>query len=107
MRKNIVDILKGKFLINEDAFKNWKFIIFLSLLALIMISSAHSADKKVHKIAQINNEVKELRSEFVAVRSNLMKIKMESKVVNQLEKKGLKPSENPPFKIVIKSKTPQ
>lgn len=107
MRKSIIDILKGKFLINEDAFKNWKFIIFLSILALIMISSAHSADKKVHKIAQINNEVKELRSEFVAIRSSLMKVKMESKVVNQLSKKGLKPSENPPLKIIIKSKSPQ
>lgn len=72
-----------------------------------MISSAHSADKKVHRIAQINNDVKELRSEFSDVRSNLMKVKMESKVVNQLIKKGLKPSKNPPYKIIIKSKTPE
>lgn len=66
-----------------------------------MISSAHSADRKVHEIAKINNEVKELRSEFVDVRSKLMKVKMESKVVLQMEAKGLKPSENPPQKIII------
>ncbi len=103
MRKSIYDILRGKFLINEDALKNWKFIIFLSVLALIMISSAHSADRKVHEIAKLNNEVKELRSEFVDMRSKLMKVKMESKVVAQMEKKGLKPSTNPPHKIKIKS----
>jgi len=101
MKSKIYDILKGKFLINEDAFKNWKFIIFLSVLALIMISSAHSAEKKVHQIAKLNNEVKELRSEFVDIRSKLMKVKMESKVVVQMEKKGLKPSTKPPHKILI------
>lgn len=101
MKAGIYHILKGRFLISDDAFKNWKFIIFLSLLAIVMISSAHSADRKVHKIAKINNEVKELRSEFVDVRSKLMKVKMESKVVLQMEAKGLKPSENPPQKIII------
>lgn len=103
MKNKIYDILKGTFLINEGAFRNWKFIIFLSLLALIMISSAHSADRKVHQIAKLNNEVKELRSEFVDVRSRLMKVKMESKVVAQMEKKGLKPSTKPPHKIKIVS----
>ncbi len=101
MKAGIYHILKGRFLISDDAFKNWKFIIFLSLLAIVMISSAHSADRKVHKIAKINNEVKELRSEFVDVRSRLMKVKMESKVVAQMQAKGLKPSENPPQKIII------
>lgn len=88
-------------MISEDAFKNWKFIIFLSALALIMISSSHSAERKVHEIAKINTQVKELRSEFVDVRSMLMKVKMESKVIASLESQGLKPSSNPPQKIRI------
>jgi hypothetical protein len=105
MRKGVYDILKGKFLINEGALNSWKFIIVLSGLALIMISSAHSADRKVHRLAKINNEVKELRSEFVDTRSKLMKKRMESRVVAQAEKRGLKPSENPPQKIVITNQT--
>ena len=60
MKKNFYNILKGKFLVSDDAFRNWRFIIFLSALALIMIASSHRADKKVHRIAQLNNEVKEL-----------------------------------------------
>lgn len=103
MKKGIYHFLKGRFLVSDDAFGNWKFIIFLSVLALVMISSAHRADRKVHEIARINNEVKELRSEFVDVRSSLMKVKMESKVMAMMEKKGLKPSSNPPQKIKIKS----
>ncbi len=103
-KKKLYNIVKGKFLVSEDAFKNWIFILFLSLLALIMISSAHSADRKVHKIAKLNIEVKELRSEFVDVRSKLMKVKMESRVVAEMSKRGIQPSATPPYKIVIENK---
>ncbi len=103
-KQQIYDILKGKFLVDEDAFKNWMFILFLTFLALIMISSSHSVDRKVQKIAKLNRQKKELRSEFVATRSDLMKLKMESSVVKQLENKGLIVSAEPPIKIKITSR---
>ncbi len=104
MKKKFYNILKGKFLISDDAFKNWRFIIFLSGLALVMIASSHRADKKVHRIAQLNNEVKEIKSEYVDVRMILMQVKMESKIIAAMEKQGLSPSETPPQKIVIITK---
>ena len=101
MKDNIYHILKGKFLVSEDALKNWKFIIFLSLLALIMIASSHSADKKVHRIAALNNQVKELKSEYVDVRMKLMRAKMESRIIRAMAPRGLAPSTTPPIKIQI------
>jgi hypothetical protein len=104
MRQNILNIIKGKFLVNDDAMKNWRFIIFLSFLALIMIASSHSADKKVHRIAQLSNEVKELKSEYVDVRMKLMQSRMESKIIKAMAMRGLAPSETPPQKIKIVNK---
>ena len=89
---------------SDDAFKNWRFIIFLSFLALIMIASSHSVDTKVHKIAQLNNKVKELKSEYVDLRIKVTDIKMESKISKAMENRGLKPSETPPQIIKITSK---
>ena len=103
MKENIYHILKGKFLVSEDALKNWKFIIFLSALALIMIASSHSADKKVHRIAELNDQVKELKSEYVDVRMKLAQARMESRVLAALRSRGLAPSETPPVKIQISS----
>jgi len=103
MKKNIYDILKGKFLINDDAIKNWRFIVFASFLALIMIASSHLADKKVHEIARLNDEVKELKSEFVDARTTLQQLKLESYITEKVAVKGLAPSENPPKKIRVKS----
>lgn len=68
-----------------------------------MIASSHSADKKVHEIARLNNEVKELRSAFVDRRKQLMGLKMESSVIKKMEVKGIKPSIIPPKKIIVKS----
>ena len=101
MKKNFYNIVRGTFLVSDDAIKNWRFIIFLSLLALIMIASSHSADKKVHKIAALNDEVKELKSEYVDVRMKLMQVKMESRIINAMAKRGLQPSVTPPQIIRI------
>ena len=102
MKQKVYDLLKGKFLVDEDAPKTWRLLIFLAILALIMIASSHSIDKKVQKIAQLNKERRELRSRFVATRSDLMKLKMESSISKKLAEKGLYISENPPKKIKIK-----
>lgn len=103
MKKKIYNILKGTFLVSDDAFRNWRFILFISGLALVMIASSHSADKKVYEIARLKNEVKEMRSAFVDGRSKLMMLKMESYVVKVMKGKGLMVSDNPPQKIKVKT----
>lgn len=103
MKKGILDLLKGEFLVSGGAPKNWRFIIFISFLATVMIASSHSADSKVHKIAALGEQVKELRSEFVDVRSDMQELKLESTILRTVESKGLFPSENPPQKIKVKS----
>lgn len=100
----VYDILKGKFLINDDAIKNWKFIVFCTVLAIVMIGSSHNAESKVHEIAKLNNDVRELRSEFVDGRSRLMHMKMESTVTKKMASREIKPSLTPPYKIKVNAK---
>lgn len=104
MRKGIIDILKGKFLVSGDAPKNWLFIIFASVLATIMIASSHSADKKVHQVAALNEQVKELKNEFVDMRSDVQRLKLESTITENVMVDDLFPSEVPPRKIKVKTK---
>ena len=104
MRNSLLHILKGAFLVNEGASKNWRFIVFLFFLAIVMISSAHRAEQKIVKIAQLNDELQALRSQFVEGREAIMHLKMESVVVAKMKEKGLKPSSNPPVKISLQPK---
>ncbi len=103
-KQTFYNILKGKFLVDEDAQKNWGFIIFLTALALLMITSSHQIDKKVQQIATLNKEKRELRSQFVATRSDLMKLKMESSISKKLAENGLFVSQTPPQKIKVSIK---
>lgn len=82
--------------------KNWRMIIFLSVLAIIMIASSHRADKKVHEISKLNTEVKALRSEFVDTRLEVRKRIMESAVTHKVADRGLRPPLVPPKKIRVK-----
>jgi hypothetical protein len=101
---SVYDLLKGKFLIQEDSLKNWRFIFFIVALVLLMIASGHSSDKKVMEIAKLNKDIKELRAEFIDTRSISMKMKLESTIKNKVAEFGLKPSENPPQVIKVTAK---
>ena len=77
-------------------------ILFISVLAIVMIASSHSADKKVHEIARLGNQAKELRSAFIDGRGKLMEMKKQSVVTIKMKEKGLRTSEVPPQKIKVK-----
>ncbi len=99
----IHDILKGRYLIDKDAVKNWIFILFCTLLAIIMIASSHKAENKVHQIAKLQKEERQLRSEFVDQRQQLMQMKMESTINSRLQDKGITILNRAPHKIIVRN----
>lgn len=94
-------ILKGGFLTDEGAFKNWRIILFMVFLFLFMISSAHKADQKVMKIDRMNKKVKMLKSLYIDSGTTLTRMKMESTVRSKVKEKGLGASKTPPTKITV------
>ena len=82
--------------------KNWRMLFFISALAMISIASGHSADKKIYHIANLNNELKRLKSKFVENKSQLMFLKLETRVSERLNKIGVGPSKEQPIRIIIK-----
>jgi hypothetical protein len=102
MKGGIYNILKAQFLIDDNAVKNWRFIVFVILLSIIMIANTQRYEQKVFRIIELTNKVKELRSEFVDKRSELMKLKMESTVSAKMVEKQVFPSSVPPVKIEVR-----
>ncbi|MEE3035421.1 MAG: FtsL-like putative cell division protein [Bacteroidota bacterium] len=99
--KRILAILNVEFLIKEDAFKNWRIILYVLILAVVMIASGHSTDKKIFKIASLNEEIRLLKSEFIDQRTYLMNLKMETKIMAELSPLGIGPSKEPAIKIIV------
>jgi len=107
MKGGIYNVLKARFLVDEDANKNWGFILFIVFLAIIMIANANRYERKSLTIKTLEGEVKELRSEFVDRRSELMELKLESTIEKKMIAKEIKPSSVPPVKIKVKSNEPK
>lgn len=101
MKGGVYGLLKAKYLVDEGSMKNWGFIVFLVMIAMLMIANAHNYEQKIHRIEELKNQVKVLRSEFVDRRSELMELKMESTVARKMEQRGIYPSSVPPKKIKV------
>jgi len=71
-RRAISARIQEYFQIGQKGVVHWPFVLYVSFLALIMIYSAHSADRKVYQIHDLNFRVKELSSEFVSYRTDVM-----------------------------------
>ncbi len=95
IKQNIFKFLRGEFLLREDAFKNWRMVIFVIFLLMLMVRSGHITDEKVMKITKLNKQERELRAEYIALRSQSMKLKLESNVVAKVGDLGLSQSQEP------------
>lgn len=84
----------------EEAFKNWRLLIFIILLLVVMVRSGHITDEKVLRIADLNKQERVLRAEYIALRTQAMRLKLESNIRKKVSDMGLKPSDEPV--IVIK-----
>ena len=99
--KKFLSFIKMEFLLNDESFRNWKMILYVSILALTMIASGHIADRKIFMIALLNDQIKMLKSQFIEQRTNLMSLKMETKIAEELKIFNIGPAESPPIKIIL------
>lgn len=96
-------LLTGRFLVNPKVLQQWPFILFLGALALIMTASSHSAERKVHRIADLRSEMKELHSQFIDTRSRLMGESMETQILSRVKEAGLPLEKSPLPPVIIKA----
>lgn len=94
-------IIKAKFLVEGQSLKNWLFIIYIVFWTLVVIANNHIYEEKMMRMKNLTEEVKELRSEFVDKRSELMQLRMESNISKQMLPYEIVPSSVPPKKIKI------
>lgn len=99
---NIGSLLAGSFLSQEWIMKNFPFIIYVTFLALLMIRSSHSADRKVHRISTLNSHINELQSEYLETKSRLMQLGLESTIIERTQELGLKAPSTPPKKLIVR-----
>ncbi|MCK4466366.1 MAG: hypothetical protein KAU83_11710 [Bacteroidales bacterium] len=100
-RKSVRGLIDGSLLTREVVIKQLPYIIFLTLLVLIYIGNRYHAEKVVRKTVELQNEVRELRSEAITTSAELMFISKQSEVTKLVKRKNLELEElEKPPKII-------
>ncbi len=103
LAKGLSSIFSGTFLTNEKNIKHLPFILFLALIAIFYIANGYYADDKIREFNKVSNELKELRSEYISTKSELMFASKQSEIAKSALALGLKESLVPPIKIEVDS----
>lgn len=99
--RSLNSVFSGTFLSNEKVLKHIPFVLFLSVIAILYIANGYWADDKIRQVNKLNSRLKELRSEYISTKSDLMFVSKQSEVAKSAEKMGLKEPITPPMKIVV------
>jgi len=100
-RMSVRGLVDGSLLTREAVIKQLPYIIFLTFLILIYIGNRYHAEKVVRKTVELQNEVRELRSEAITTSAELMFISKQSEVTKLVKRKNLELEElEKPPKII-------
>lgn len=100
----VKSLLTGSFLSKDKVVDSLPFIFFLSFLAICYIANGYQAEKLIRRIYQTNSELKEMRSEYITTKSDLMYISKQSQLAKATYELGIKELTSPPKKIVLTQK---
>ena len=102
--KSVHDLLDGSFLTRERFMKSMPFIIFLMVLGVLYITNIFHVERTKRQIDDLEEQLRELRYEYITSRSKLMYESKPSEIVLKLKETGIGESLDPPRKIMVSSK---
>jgi hypothetical protein len=103
--KSLHSMLDGTFLTKGRFSKAMPFIVFLIILGFIYISNIFRVEKTKRQIDDLEEELRELRYEYVTSRTSLMDESKSSKIVIKLKDTGIGETLDPPKKIKVSKDT--
>jgi len=99
--KSMHSIMDGTFLTKKKVTRALPFIFFLMFLGILYITNIFQVEKTKRQLDDLDEQLRELRYEYITSRSKLMKESKPSKISEKLVETGIKESTVPPQKIRI------
>ncbi|MEQ9187050.1 MAG: FtsL-like putative cell division protein [Cryomorphaceae bacterium] len=104
-RNPVAMLLSGRLLTQDAVVKHLPYLLFLAFIGIVYIANGYLAEASVRKINQTQQEIKELRSEQISIKSELNNTIIESELNKIIQERnlGLTESFDPPKKIVLEN----
>ncbi len=94
----------GKFLATESTIKSVPFFLFLATIGMLYIGNNFYTERTIRKSNHLKKELKELRFEYIATKSQYSDSTKQSKVARRLAEMGIQEAVRPPEKIFVKQR---
>lgn len=99
--RSLSSVFSGDFLSKDNVVGLLPFVFFLTFLGIMYIANGYYAQGIVRDLQKTGNEVKELRSEYITIKSDLNYKSKQSQVAQATESIEVYESTTPPTKIVV------
>lgn len=101
-KRNLFDITDmSKYIGFEGVVANLSFLLFIAFLFLLYIGNNHYAMKSIKKLNQNEQQVKQLKWEYINLKSELEHKSQQSWIAEQLRTTGIQELKQPPIKIQV------
>ena len=104
IRKGSVwDVFDGSVLTRDTVVRQLPFVLFITFLIILYIGNRYHSEKLKRNITELQKEQKDLRSESITTKSQLMFMSKQTEVAKAVKRRGLELEEStePPHKIVL------
>ena len=106
-KRSVMSILGGKFLVREEISKQFPFMVYVTVLLMIIITNTYIAEERTRELAKTAKHLNDLQVEYVQVKSEIMEASKQSVLVKRLAGTGLKEAVTPLKRIEVEQPVKQ
>ena len=97
--KTVMKVLGGTFLVKENFSKQFPFMVYVTVLLMVIITNTYIAEERNRDLAETSKRLYDLQVEYVQVKSEIMEASKQSVLAKGLEGTGLKEAIEPMRRI--------
>ena len=97
----ITGVMDGSFLSGDSTTRSIPFALYLCLLVGFYIANTYNAERTIRQTSRINKELKDLRSEYITLKSELVYNSNPSQIAEKLINRNIFEAKEPPRSLYI------
>ena len=104
--RKVMNILGGSFLVREQFTKQFPFMVYVTVLLMVIITNTYIAEERNRDIVKNTKLLNDLHVEYIQVKSSIMQASKQSVLARKLGSIGIKDPVEPLKRIITNDEQP-